>query len=501
MTSPVAGRRAPDESRARRAGRLAQKLALGGFILYAVSVPHSIAGAWIGLSFAILGWLVRALATGKLNLRRTPLDLPFWLFIAWTIASSLLSVEMRVSTAKLASLSVFFIFYLTSSLLTRRSVCALAVLMILSAAVGVGASLTELARGRGVRISEIAADSPLRAIDLQPGDAVWRVNRRRVSSIQEIDEELRRMPAGQRAQWNIISHGEHAERFGPAITEEMKARPSPSGLMGEERARSFRASGWTSHYETFAEVLQMLAQLALGFALALFLRRRSIRWTALAASAFALLGVGIALTAMRTTLIAFAIGASIIAWRAARGRARIVLTLVIVSILALGAYMVARVRAEGALRLQDASTSLRWEVAQTALTRIPQHPFFGHGMDAVNRHWTEWGFPGTTQVHTHSTPLQIAFDRGLPALAFWLWLMAACWLMAARSEKPLRDSSDACAHGLTLGATGALAGFLASSLVNYNFGDAEVTLLFWWIMGAVRSQESEVRSQNRLNLI
>jgi putative inorganic carbon (HCO3(-)) transporter len=97
----------------------------------------------------------------------------------------------------------------------------------------------------------------------------------------------------------------------------------------------------------------------------------------------------------------------------------------------------------------------------------------------------DWGFPGTDMIHMHSTPLQIAFDRGLPALIFWLWIMAAGWLMAARAEKLFRDFTDANRHGLLLGATGAVAGFFASSLVNYNFGDGEVALVFWWLMGTV----------------
>jgi O-antigen ligase len=81
--------------------------------------------------------------------------------------------------------------------------------------------------------------------------------------------------------------------------------------------------------------------------------------------------------------------------------------------------------------------------------------------------------------------VQLAFDRGLPALLFWLWLMFAFWRAAARAERRRRDAPDAAAHGLALGITGALAGFLASSLVNYNFGDAEVALLVWWMMGVV----------------
>ena len=88
-------------------------------------------------------------------------------------------------------------------------------------------------------------------------------------------------------------------------------------------------------------------------------------------------------------------------------------------------------------------------------------------------------------IHLHSTPLQIAFERGVPALLLWLWLMAACWLLAARAEKLFRDFNDAGRHGILLGATGAIAGFFASSLVNYNFGDAEIILVFWWLMGIV----------------
>lgn len=105
-------------------------------------------------------------------------------------------------------------------------------------------------------------------------------------------------------------------------------------------------------------------------------------------------------------------------------------------------------------------------------------------MDAVKEHWTEWGFPGHIKIHTHSTPIQLAFERGLPALLLWLWLLAVFWRTTARGERRLRDSTeDVDAHGLLLGATGALAGFFASSLVNYNFGDAEVALVLWWLMG------------------
>ncbi|MCA1632418.1 MAG: O-antigen ligase family protein [Acidobacteria bacterium] len=321
----------------------------------------------------------------------------------------------------------------------------------------------------------------------EPSDSDSRAARLAHAFALEIDEAIRRAPAGSRPAFSIIARGEHVERAGAIVTEEWKSRASPSGLRGTRASHRFRASGWTRHYETFAETVQLAALLALGFALAHFVRRAPRRRTLLFACAFVLLACGVALTAMRTTTLALAGGALVTAWRAtgASRRARLLIAVVLVAALSLGALVVWRTRDAGALELQDPSARLRREVASVALARVPLHPVFGHGMDAVHLHWNEWGFPGSDMLHAHSTPLQLAFDRGVPALLLWLWLIIAFWLTLSRAEKFFRETTDAPTHGLLLGATGALAGFLASSLVNYNFGDAEVALLLWWLMGTV----------------
>ena len=494
-----------------RTERAANRLALAGFIVYAVAAPHSIAGSWMGLSAAVLAWIVRFLATRRTGVRRTALDLPLWLFFVWTAVSCVLSAEPRVSVPKLVNVATFLMFYLAQGMLTRRASVLVASVLIVSGAAGALWGAGELIVGRGVVVAALADDSPLRAQTLlREGDAVWRVNGRRVSSVEEIDEAMRRTPAGGRASLSVVSRGEHVEWPGAVVSEEMRRAASPSGIKGGGPTHSFRASGWTRHYETFAEVLQIVAQLALGFALAAGRRRddsetkgggesdsrssllgrsglrgRSMK-TVLPAIAFAVLALGIALTAMRTTLVAFAFGACVVAWRAsARGRQRAWVVAAVAVVLCLGALAVWRTRATGALRLDDASANMRLEVARVAASRVALHPVFGHGMDAVHAHWNEWGFPGSDMLHAHSTPIQLAFDRGLPALVFWLWLMYAFWKSAARAETMWRDAPDTGAHGLALGICGALAGFLASSLVNYNFGDAEVALLVWWMMGAV----------------
>lgn len=478
-----------ENGRGPRLSRAAEGLAMAGLLVYAMAAPHSIAGSWMGLSLAVLGWLARTLVTRRTGIRRSLLDAPLWLLFAWTVASSALSYEPQESLPKLVNAATFLVFYVAQSLLTRKRAVVLALVLITSGVAGVLWSLGEVVIGRGVRITEVRADSPFRATLLQAGDAVWRVNGRRVSSITEIDERVRAAKTTEPLRVSVISRGEHVEWQAPPVTEELKRAASPSGLAGGGPTHSFRASGWTRHYETHAECLQMIAQLALGLALAYWLRRRPRLYAALAATAFALLAVGVALTAMRTVLVAFAIGALAVAWRAgANSRARLAVTALVaaavVVVLALGALTVWRTRAGGALRLGDASSSTRLRVATVAASRVPLHPIFGHGMDSAHRHWREWGFPGDDMLHAHSTPVQLAFDRGLPALALWLWLVAACWVTSARAEKIWRDADSPAAHGLMLGATGAITGLFASSLVNYNFGDAEVTLLLWWITGA-----------------
>jgi hypothetical protein len=360
---------------------------------------------------------------------------------------------------------------------------ALAVLLILSGSVGAIYSAFDLVRGRGVVVESLTPNSPFQRIGIHRGDTIWRIDRTRVYSIVEIDELLRTIPGSRPVEVSIISQGENVERPGLAITPEKRLEASPSGLTGSGRSHRYRASGWTRHYVTFAEMLQMIAQLALGLALAHLRNHGFNRSSRIAIAAAALLTAGIVFTAMRTVLVAFAIGATVIAWRSLRGAYKVAFTFALFFVLAFGAVIVWQTRARDALTLGDPSSSLRAQVARVGLSRILIHPVFGHGMDAMKLHWNEWGFPGRDMIHLHSTPLQLAFDRGLPMLAIWLWLMIAFWVYIARAEKSTRDLSDTNTHGLVLGILGALTGFLASSLVNYNYGDAEAAMLFWFLMG------------------
>jgi hypothetical protein len=462
---------------------LGQRAALAGLVLYVAFAPHSVAASAIGVGLAGLGWAIRTVATGSLGLRRSKFDLIIALSLLWTIASSLLSEEPRISLIKLQSSWCVFLFYLTRAIVTKRSALGLAALLTLSGSVGALYSSFDLARGRGVVVQSIAPGSPFHRVGIQPGDAIWRLNRTRVYSPDDIDQFLKTTPANMPLVVSIISQGENVERPGLVVTAAQQQQPSPGGLTGNERSHRFRASGWTRHYVTFAEMLQMIAQLALGLALAHLRNHGANKYFRAAIVAAAMLTVGIVFTAMRTVVVAFAIGAAIIAWRSLRGAYKAAFTFALLFVLAFGTVVVWQTRAPDALLLGDPSSSLRSQVARVGLSRILIHPIFGHGMDAMKLHWNEWGFPGQDMIHLHSTPLQLAFDRGLPMLGLWLWMMTAFWFYIAHAEKAARDLSDTNSYGLLLGILGALTGFLASSLVNYNYGDAEAVMMFWWLMG------------------
>ena len=473
---------------------LGQRIAIAGLLIYVAFAPHSVAASVIGVSIAGIGWVIRSIQTRSLGLSRSKFDLVIVLLLVWTALSSLLSEEPSISLAKLTSQWSVFLFYLTRAVITRRTALVMVSVLILSGCVGALYSAFDLMRGRGVVVESIAPRSPFQRVGVLAGDTIWRVHGRRVFSLAEIDEALRLAPVNTPLRVSIISQGEHVERPGLVLTATEQQSTSPSGLTGSLRSHRFRASGWTRHYETFADVLQIIAQLALGFALAHLRNHGPNKYFRIALVATALLALGLAFTAMRTVIVAFALGACVIAWRSLRGAYKVAFVFGLFAVIAFGAVVVSQTRASDALALGDPSSMLRFQVARVGLSRIPLHPVFGHGMDAMKLHWTEWGFPGKDMLHLHSTPLQLAFDRGLPLLILWLWMMALFWTEIASAQKRAADLSDTHLYGILLGGLGGLTGFLASSLVNYNYGDGEVAMLFWWLMGVCVFSSGQSRS-------
>jgi O-antigen ligase len=296
------------------------------------------------------------------------------------------------------------------------------------------------------------------------------IRRTRVASPEQAAAAIRGLPAGVTVNVESLHEGDPLD-VKLTVSESLQAQPNPLGITAGGRSRRFRVSGFSRQFLTYAEQMQILA-----------LKRRA-GYTGLYALLFALFALALMLTASRAVIASFLVAVLVVAISVG-GRLAPALALVTALVVGgLGYLVVTSARQQATMNFADDSSARRLAYMQAGLRVIPQHPLLGAGMDSHKRHWREWGFPGEYITHTHSTPIQIALDRGLPALAAYGWLIAATLWMARRAWRRARETGDALAQSLHLGVFGALLGFSLSSLANYNFGDSEALMLLLFVVG------------------
>jgi O-antigen ligase len=116
----------------------------------------------------------------------------------------------------------------------------------------------------------------------------------------------------------------------------------------------------------------------------------------------------------------------------------------------------------------------RVAMLQAGVAIVRDHPLTGVGPNQIERIYPQYRVPGAvkdTNPHLHNVPMQIAAERGLPALAAWLWFVIAAIVSLAKLLKRVRHRSLAAA-GL-----GAMLAMLAAGMSEYNFGDSEFLML------------------------
>ena len=125
--------------------------------------------------------------------------------------------------------------------------------------------------------------------------------------------------------------------------------------------------------------------------------------------------------------------------------------------------------------LQDPSSRDRVAMVQTGLAMVKDHPLTGVGPNMVERLYPQYRDQNSVEKinpHLHNVPLQIAAERGLPALAIWVTCIV---LLTLRTFQIFRTSSD---RVLPAAGLAAIASMLAAGMFEYNFGDSEFLMLF-----------------------
>ena len=116
----------------------------------------------------------------------------------------------------------------------------------------------------------------------------------------------------------------------------------------------------------------------------------------------------------------------------------------------------------------------RLAMIRTGFRIIKKDPLTGVGPDMVIKVYASYRDPNAVQQlnsHLHNVPLQIAAERGLPALAVWIWFI----VVLVRDFVKNRMNAD---PSLTYGALAVTVAMVTAGMFEYNFGDSEFLMLF-----------------------
>jgi O-antigen ligase len=137
----------------------------------------------------------------------------------------------------------------------------------------------------------------------------------------------------------------------------------------------------------------------------------------------------------------------------------------------------------GRLTVTDPASIDRYYMWQAGLDMIRERPVFGQGPGMILQVYPQYRWPQAPNAqapHLHDNALQIAAERGLPCLVWWLWLMAAALGDAYREARRGLVGSG----WVSAAALGVLAALMIAGLFEYNFGDSEV-LMFTLMLAAL----------------
>lgn len=477
-------------------------LIIACLFVVAIFSPHSIAVTQTAWLLGMVLWVARFAFYPRPAVSRSPVDYALIGFFVLSGISAVFSYSPIMSIGKMRAASLFTLVYLVAQNVHSIRVVRLLVLtLIASCMVNVLLTAGKFAIGQGVKVQGVRAESPLskavfrtrsvtRPTPIIEGDTVWEVDGREVGNPEELASAL--ASGGTTARVRI-----YRVEWTPEL-EVPRGQLLPGtnalqqlGITDWARGRDWRATGFFSHWVTYSEVLQLIASLALGIFLALP-QKKSLGGLLLV---FALLGLVFALgmTVTRASWIAFAVSAVVMLLLTSSRRAILIVGACAIPLVIASIFFLQQRRSIGFFDRQDQSTSWRqmvWKEGFELLVSNPRHVVVGVGVDSIKGHWREWGlFDNGNQPigHMHSNVLQIALERGVPALLVWLILLGVyvrmLWQLNRREIQTPTNEVHNFPRGLALGALGGTIGFFTSGLVHYNWGDSEVVTVFYFIMG------------------
>lgn len=238
-----------------------------------------------------------------------------------------------------------------------------------------------------------------------------------------------------------------------------------------------RIKGFMGHYMTQAGLLGLFCALALAM---FIFGRKKLRF--LWAAGFVAACPALILTMTRSAWIGLVVAVCIIL--GLYKPKLLVIAPVLAVLLFVASPAPVKRRAQSIFDLHAYSNRLRVEYLGAGLKIIRNFPLLGTGPDTVDMEFQnpKYGLSEEARrnVHLHSNIIQIAAERGLPALAAWLAFVVWAFLDLL---KLLRERAPA-VYPRAAAALAVLVSLFVAGLFEYNFGDSEIAILFLYLLTA-----------------
>lgn len=243
-----------------------------------------------------------------------------------------------------------------------------------------------------------------------------------------------------------------------------------------------RIHGPLSHYMTYSGWLLLAVLVVATHAV---LERQLVLLLPVAAGVVALL-----LSYTRNAWVGLAVGVLVLA---AVWRRRLLL---VYPVLALAVWLLfPRAVVDRAVSIFDLTQHANYDrlcMVVAGSKMIQDRPWTGVGPGMVKRTYPLYRVddaPTWSASHLHNNPLQIAVERGLPALGTYLWLVVSFTGGAWRALPVLAGHSRSVVAAVLVG----FMGISAAGLFEYNFWDAEIFYLTLPLLGAAAGRLEEAR--------
>ena len=248
-----------------------------------------------------------------------------------------------------------------------------------------------------------------------------------------------------------------------------------------------RPQGLMSHYMTYAGLLMVVSVVA---AARVLFHAKDRTWPALVIPAVL---VAIALTLTRSAWVGICVGLSLLL---VLKNFRLLAALPVLAALFFGfAPPQVTDRLYSIFDLQDPTNRDRLAMARTGVIMIQDYPLTGVGPNMVQEVYVDYRDANAVQItnpHLHNVPMQIAAERGLPALALWLWFVLSVVVSSFRRLQTTTYKS------LPAGGLAALACMLAAGLFEYNFGDSEFLMMLLVVITLPYAADTSEQAKNPL---